>query len=475
MEKVNLKAKKQNVKKQVELLQKPSGTIAIAGDLSVIERKFYNKFLQNAKQQLEKDINKIEFNISLPSLKNSLDVIEDDKNNNNYKKVLKKLFNTIVTYNLLDKDKTINGMAHLLDNLDFKIDNETKELTVFYTIPLIIKRSLINIIQNNPEALYARINLAIIKGLKSKYSIVLYELCRDYQNAEVPKISITQFKQIFGIYGKKTYDTFFFKIRERVLDPAVKELNENPNIEFTVNYELFKKANTYTHIKFTIKLKSQQKVLEQCRDNQHLKILINALPEEERTKSIESYLAKCLKDHDARYLLHQIEYVAQQKPKSFFAYLKKSIQEDYAKAESVEEQKKAEQERIERLVQQELKKLELEKLNLIDMAVDREKDRIYEEYVNLLENNEKQELFNEYRAKTKELYQDVKEGSFLFEETMKSLITEYIISKNEIYQKRLEKIRKDAEEKAERAYQREKETLREKIENGYSRLPLTLY
>jgi len=50
---------------------------------------------------------------------------------------------------------------------------------------------------------------------------------------------------------------------------------------------------------------------------------------------------------------------------------------------------------------------------------------------------------------------------------MKSLITEYIISKNETYQKRLEKIQKDAEEKAERAYQREKETLREKIENGY--------
>jgi len=58
---------------------------------------------------------------------------------------------------------------------------------------------------------------------------------------------------------------------------------------------------------------------------------------------------------------------------------------------------------------------------------------------------------------------------------MKRLITEYIISKNEIYQKRLEKIRKDTEEKAERAYQREKETLREKIENGYIRLPLTLY
>ena len=64
-----------------------------------------------------------------------------------------------------------------------------------------------------------------------------------------------------------------------------------------------------------------------------------------------------LTDYDARYLLHQIEYVSQQKPKNFFAYLKKAIQEDYAKSELAEEQEKAEQERIERLVQQELEKL----------------------------------------------------------------------------------------------------------------------
>ena len=336
MKKTNLLGlKKQSLNKQVELLQKPSGTISIAGDLSVIERKFYNKFLQNAKQQLEKDINRIEFDVSLQSLKNSLDVVEDDKNNNNYKKVLKKLFDTIVTYNILDKDKTINGAAHLLDNLDFKINNETKELTVFYTIPSIIRRSLVNIIQNNPENLYAKINLAIIKGLKSKYSIILYEICKDYQNAEIPEMTIEQFKRLFGIENQKTYQLFFFKIRERVLDTAVKELNENPNVEFTVGYKLIKQSTSYTSIKFFIKYKSVSKPIEETRDNQHLKILINALPEEERTKSIEAYLAKCLKDYDARYLLHQIEYVAQQKPKNFFAYLKKSIQEDYAKAELI--------------------------------------------------------------------------------------------------------------------------------------------
>jgi len=318
--------------------------------------------------------------------------------------------------------------------------------------------------------------------LKSKYSIRLYEILKRYENIRETSMSLDNFRKYLAIPDTYLYNN----IKEQILKPAQKEFKTFTDIMFdfqevkefrrvvALNFTIYQNKNN-TDADKIVKPKSQQNAIEQYSDNQRLEVLINALPEEERTKSIEAYLAKCLKDYDARYLLHQIEYVAQQKPKSFFAYLKKSIQEDYAKAESIEEQQKAEKERIERLVQQELEKLEAEKLSLIDMAVDREKDRIYEEYVSLLENNEKQELFNEYRAKTKELYQNVKEGSFLFEETMKRLITEYIISKNEIYQKRLEKIQKDAEEKAERAYQREKETLREKIENGYSRLPLTLY
>ena len=331
--------------------------------------------------------------------------------------------------------------------------------------------------------------------LKSKYSIRLYEVLKRYENIRETKIPIDKFREYLSI--PKTYK--YNDIRKQILQPSREEFKKYTDIIF--DYYEIKEGRKVAGLRFVIYQNekniidpnhvvkpSQRNSLNQYSfdDNKYLhkepinalnddlEVLINVLPEEERTKSIETYLAKCLKDYDARYLLHQIEYVSQQKPKNFFAYLKKAIQEDYAKAELVEEQEKAEQERIERLIQQELEKLEAEKLSLIDIAVDREKDRIYEEYVSLLENNEKQELFNEYRAKTKELYQDVKEGSFLFEETMKRLITEYIISKNEIYQKRLEKIRKDAEEKAERAYQREKETLREKIENGYIRLPLTI-
>ena len=231
--------------------------------------------------------------------------------------------------------------------------------------------------------------------LKSKYSIRLYEILKRYENIRETSMSLDNFRKYLAIPDTYLYNN----IKEQILKPAQKEFKTFTDIMFdfqevkefrrvvALNFTIYQNKNN-TDADKIVKPKSQQNAIEQYSDNQRLEVLINALPEEERTKSIEAYLAKCLKDYDARYLLHQIEYVAQQKSKSFFAYLKKSIQEDYAKAESIEEQQKAEKERIERLVQQELEKLEAEKLSLIDMAVDREKDRIYEEYVSLLENNE---------------------------------------------------------------------------------------
>ncbi len=119
------------------------------------------------------------------------------------KKVLDKLYQTSVHYNLLEKDLIIEGKSHLVDNLEYKINKITKEILISYTIPEMIRQSIKDILQGNPNSLYAKIDLMIIKGLKSKYSIIMYELCKDYENVEVPEMSIEKFKEIFGINGKK--------------------------------------------------------------------------------------------------------------------------------------------------------------------------------------------------------------------------------------------------------------------------------
>gem|GEM_PF-1034310 len=321
--------------------------------------------------------------------------------------------------------------------------------------------------------------------LKSKYSIRLYEVLKRYENIRETKIPIDNFRKYLAI--PKTYK--YNDIRKQILQPSQEEFKKYTDIIF--EYYEIKEGRKVAGLKFVIYQNekniidtnhvvnpSQQNSLDQYRDNKYLheesintlnddlKVLMNAVPEEERIPSLEAYLSKCLKNYDARYLLYQIKYVSQQKPKSFFAYLKKAIEEDYAKSKLIEEQEKAEKARIENVIKRRLEKLEKEKEHTIDRLVGIEKIKIYEEYIELLEEIKKQELFKEYKEKTKELHPDVEEKSFFFEELMKSLITEDIITKNEIYQIRLEKARITAQERAEREYNSEKEKLDYEIKNG---------
>ena len=80
---------------------------------------------------------------------------------------------------------------------------EGSELIVKYSLPSFIIEAIKNIIKGNNNTLYANIDLMIIKGLKSKYSIVLYELCKDYEKAEVPVMTIEQLRTILDVQEKK--------------------------------------------------------------------------------------------------------------------------------------------------------------------------------------------------------------------------------------------------------------------------------
>jgi uncharacterized membrane protein YukC len=85
-----------------------------------------------------------------------------------------------------------------------------------------------------------------------------------------------------------------------------------------------------------------------------------------------------------------------------------------------------------------------------------------------LSNDERQDLLQKYKAKVKEMYPDLDENknSFSFEFEVENMITEDIIAENKIYQIRLEKARVEAEQRAEREFQREKEKLYYEIEQG---------
>ncbi len=334
------------MKKNAVVLQKPSGTIAIRVDLDAIQRKFYDALLYIAKHELKENKEKKRFTIHLKDVKAILNKNDKiNKNNSYYIEKLKEVKKKDAEYNILDKDKglKIKGWVSLVSDLQVAEDEKAKVVNITFELPERIKWALVD-----PNGLYANINLVIVRGLKSKYAIILYELVKDYEKVEIPEITIDDFRKLFNIENK--YKGRIDHVKAKVLEPAIKELNENENVDFLVSYELKKTGKVYTHIKFHVKPKparvkfeqQAKKVIElEVKENDKAKELLALIPSEYRRRNnIISLVLGSLKENGKEYTKAQIEYAVNKlkagKIKSFSAYLKKAIEKDYAGFEEVD-------------------------------------------------------------------------------------------------------------------------------------------
>jgi len=184
----------------------------------------------------------------------------------------------------------------------------------------------------NPN-IYTYIDLVIIKDLRSKYAIALYELLKDYQNVKELTLEISKFRELMGVDSNKY--TIFSMFKDRVIDKAIIEINKSPKIDFTVEYELKKSGKKYSHVKFIIKKKSKLEVeklkLESKKENAKIEILLVLIPEQFRTKSIKNLLIDAIEQYSIEYIEAQINFVNKQNNvKNYGAYLKLALLEDYA-------------------------------------------------------------------------------------------------------------------------------------------------
>ena len=340
--------KKQELKRKGEivLLQKPSAVIALGGHLTLIQRKFYNIMLKHTKEELKKDPNKIVFSMSLTQLRKFISNTISDKNHFIYEDSLNRMYKMEVVYNIFGKDNTIKGQikSYLLNELGWT--KEGLELIVRYSLPSFIIEAIKNIIKGNNNALYANIDLMIIKGLKSKYSIVLYELCKDYEKAEIPIMTIEQLRTILDVQGKKSYQRFD-NLKNRVLEPVINELNTNPDVHFTISYSLIKKGVQYTHIKFHI---SPKKALPANSTESNMSGFLSVIPEKYRNNSVKKILEKATKQYSEIYIFAQIEYVNKHRPKEYAAYLQSALKSDFVNIKGKEAEAEA-KEKVENLIE----------------------------------------------------------------------------------------------------------------------------
>lgn len=282
------------------------------------------------------------FRVPLSELKKSLTEEErKDRNGSIYVKQLRELMSKTAEYNILTKDKIIHDEFVLIPRITRVLDGKSKLVYIEYEIPTMVNESLIR-----SDGIYANIDLVIIRGLKSKYAIILYELCKDYQKKEIPKMEISTFRKIFCVENKYLYMN---GLKQRVLDPAITEINNNPNINFKVKYKPIKTGREHTHIKFMVTdkekkigtKKSTKEIAGATTENESLEKLLAMIPKKEREKNrtlIEQILTGKIKVEKPAtvklidYIAWQIAYINNYKGSigHYNALLKTALKDGYS-------------------------------------------------------------------------------------------------------------------------------------------------
>lgn len=201
-----------NLEKINEVI-KASPAIQIQSRISLLQRRAWNVLLANAYNELpDKDIH----SVSVVELAAKLGF--GDGNREYLKDVLRSIVDCKVEWNVLGKDKEEEwGVASLL--AEVRIRNGI----CFYQFPHTLRLKL-----HNPRV-YAKLNLRLQNRFKSRYALVLWEICFDYfdtdrDKGETPSIPIEVFKGLMGL--EKDEYPVFKELNRNVIKPAVKEIND---------------------------------------------------------------------------------------------------------------------------------------------------------------------------------------------------------------------------------------------------------
>ena len=194
---------------------KASPAIQIQSKISLLQRRAWNVLLANAYNQLP---NKEIHSISVGELAAKLGFKDIYSNQHYLKEVLKSIVDCKVEWNVLGKDKKEDwGVASLLAEV------RIRDGICFYQFPHTLRLKL-----HNPR-IYAKLNLRLQNRFKSRYALVLWEVCFDYfdtnrDRGETPFIPLKVFKGLMGL--EKDEYAVFKELNRHVIKPAVKELND---------------------------------------------------------------------------------------------------------------------------------------------------------------------------------------------------------------------------------------------------------
>lgn len=230
---------------------KASPAIQIQNNITLLQRKAWNVLLFHAYDNL---LSQERHEISIQELKRYLGY--NSKDDEYLKEIIRAMMSCIVEWNLLRKDgDTQWGASTLLSAALIKSG------TCSYEYSSILRERLYN------PRMYARLSLSLQNNFKSKHAQALWELCLDYlgssrEHGETPYIELETFKKLMGI-EEGAYPSYK-RLSEKVLRPAVAEINKVSDLRVTVDYQ--RKGRKVMALKFKIR---RELLLPSANPHQH--------------------------------------------------------------------------------------------------------------------------------------------------------------------------------------------------------------
>jgi plasmid replication initiation protein len=353
-------------KNEVEI-KKHSAVVQMSNKITAQQRKAFNALIYIARSILKDNPQTYKFTIDLATLKKLIG-IESTTNNIQLKQALDGLTRTVIKFNILGKDnKKIWGVFALLAGAT--IENGIVE---FGFAPQIHETLL------NPR-IYTALDLNIIKGLDSKYSIALYELARDYINVEIPGMSIEIFRELMGIEEDQYKNSN--DLKRYVIAPSVSEVSEKTEIDVT--YNLLRKGRKVTGIKLHARA---NQLLEHDTTKELEDLIIMLPPELMKQESVKKMLKEFFDSKGYDYVRSNITYALRNAKKNLKLYLYQALEGDWGEEERIKETLRKSREEKEELRREKDREERQQR---------KERDRQITEYMNGLSEEELRSLKEE--------------------------------------------------------------------------------
>ena len=309
--------------KNNQILKKHVAAIHIGAKLSLLQRKLVNALLYNAYDGL---LTEQEHHISASVLCEMIGF--DSKNIGYLKGALKGLMETVVEFDVLEEDGKRSWEAMVL--LPYA---RIKDGTCTYRYERALAEKLYH-----PDV-YSKINLSVLREMKSSHALVLYENCYRFEGiGHTAWWDIEVFRKLMAVDTMSSYKPFK-ALNRNVIQPAMKEVNKLSNIQ--VEMETRMKGRTVTGLRFIIRPNAQLSLVgmdseDEITDRRTYKALM--------AEGISKTLARAwVLEYDEEYIFDKLDLAGNEAAKgkiksSKAGFLKAAVEQDFHNENAAKQQ-----------------------------------------------------------------------------------------------------------------------------------------